>query len=128
VDEVDVFVRVRCAGCARLVDFCESDYRGHEYCGAACRGDAQRESKARHQRSRGGRFDHAARNVDYRARQRASMVPAKFVMDTRSDNLATEASSCVRDDASASAMEAHAYALHEPRPSGLCRSGASSVA
>jgi hypothetical protein len=103
VDGVDVFVRICCAGCSGVFYFCESDYRGHIYCGEGCQGAAVRESKARHQRSREGRLDHAARNADYRAQR-------KIVTDTRSDNLASEASSCVRDDASATAMGAHAVA------------------
>jgi hypothetical protein len=74
--DVGVFVRVRCAGCAEIVYFCESDYRGQIYCSEGCQGDAVRESKARHQRSREGRLDHAARNADYRARR-------KIVTDTR---------------------------------------------
>ena len=59
--DVDVFVRIRCADCVEVVYVCASDYRGHCYCGDACRSAAKRARKARHQRSRDGRFDHAAR-------------------------------------------------------------------
>ena len=104
-------MRIRCAGCAIVVYFCESDYHDTIYCGEACRGNAARASKARHQASRGGRFDHAARNVAYRARRRASMKQRKFVTDTRSSNLPGKASSCPRGDASASMMETHAVAV-----------------
>ena len=99
--EVEVFVRVRCAGCAEIVAFCEADYRGQVYCGGGCKGAAGRETKARDQRSREGRFDHAARNVVYRARRHASITPVKIVTDTRSGKLVAEAMSCVRVDASA---------------------------
>ena len=103
MEDVDVLVRIRCAGCSGIFYLCESAYRGQLYCGEGCQRGAARESKARHQRSREGRLDHAARNADYHVR-------LKFVMDTRSDNLASESSSCLRDDASASAMGAHAVA------------------
>lgn len=109
--EVEVFVRVRCAGCAEIVVFCEADYRGQVYCGGGCKGAAGRETKARDQRSREGRFDHAARNVVYRARRHASITPVKIVTDTRSGKLAAEAMSCVRDDASASVVEEHAVVV-----------------
>jgi hypothetical protein len=89
--EVEVFVRVRCAGCAAIVAFCESDYRGQVYCGGGCRGAAERETKARHQRSREGRFDHADRNIEYRARRHALTMPVKIVTDTRSDKLVAKA-------------------------------------
>ena len=76
-----------------------------------CKGAAGRETKARDQRSRDGRFDHAARNVDYRARRHASIKPVKIVTDTRSGKLVAEAMSCVRDDASASVVEEHAVVV-----------------
>ena len=98
---VDVFVRVCCAGCAKIFYFCRDHYHGQIYCGGGCRSAAVRESKARDQRSPEGRLDHADRTAASRAR-------AKSVTDTRSNSLAGGASSCVRDDASASAMEAHA--------------------
>ena len=50
--------------------------------------------------------DHA-RNQARRDRRRGSMVPAKFVTDSRSDTLPAEASSCTRDDASASVIAVH---------------------
>ena len=56
----------------------------------------------------GGRFDHAARNADYRARRHASRMPTKIVTDTGSMKLAADAMSSLRDDASASVAEEHA--------------------
>jgi hypothetical protein len=108
VDVVEVVVRVRCAGCADVVYFCGLDYRGQIYCSVPCQRAADRETEARHQRSRRGRFDHAARNVDYRARQHALMKPAKIVTDTRSRKLAAETMSCASDDTSVSVVEEHA--------------------
>ena len=104
-------MRIRCAICAEIVAFCESDYRGQVFCGRRCKCTAERAAKARHQRSRDGRFDHAARNVEYRARRHASTMPVKIVTDTRSDNLVAEAISCVSDDASPSVVEEHAVVV-----------------
>lgn len=84
---------------------CEHDYRGQIYGSEGCHRDARRSANARHQASPEGRLDHRDAMRSHRARIRAGITP---VTDTRSDNLAAEPMSCVRDDASASAMEAHA--------------------
>lgn len=84
---------------------CEHDYRGQIYGSEGCHRDARRSANARHQASPEGRLDHRDAMRSHRDRIRAGTTP---VTDTRSDNLAAEPMSCVRDDAFASAMEAHA--------------------
>lgn len=110
VDIGEIFVRIGCGGCALSFYVCQSDYRGQIYCDPGCQRGAARAARARHQRSRSGRFDHAARNVAYRLRQAALREQTKIVTDTRSNNLAAEASSCMRGDAYSSTVEEHVVA------------------
>lgn len=86
---------------------CEHDYRGQIYGSEGCHREARRLANARHQASPEGRLDHRDAMRSHRDRLRGGATP---VTDTRSDKLAAEPMSCVRDDASASAMEAHAVA------------------
>ena len=61
-----------CGLCRAQVVLCRRCDRGQIYCGRGCagraRGEAQREAGERYQRSRRGRFAHAARALRYRAR------------------------------------------------------------
>lgn len=107
MDGFSVLVAVRCAGCFVVFYVCESDYRGQVYGSEGCQRGGRRSANARHQASPEGRLDHRDAMRVHRDRKRAG---ATTVTDTRSANLAPEASSCVRDDASASAMVAHAVA------------------
>jgi hypothetical protein len=63
-----------CALCRRQVLICSHCDRGQIYCVGDCRFDARRmrrrEAGRRYQRSRSGRFNHAARSRRYRARQK----------------------------------------------------------
>ena len=63
-----------CALCRRQVLICSHCDRGQIYCAGGCRFDARkmrrREVARRYQRSRSGRFNHAARSRRYRARQK----------------------------------------------------------
>ncbi len=63
-----------CALCRRQVLICSHCDRGQIYCAGDCRIDARRmrrrETASRYQRSRTGRFTHAARSRRYRARQK----------------------------------------------------------
>ena len=103
--DVGVLVGIRCAGCAFIFYICESEYRGQIYGSGRCRQAGRRAANARHQASPEGRLDH---RDAMRARRARGGVAVGSVTDTRSDNLLAEASSCPRDDASASVMEAHA--------------------
>lgn len=61
-----------CAGCRRQCLICSACDRGQRYCAPACaqaaRAASQRSAGSRYQRSRTGRFRHAARQRRYRAR------------------------------------------------------------
>ena len=63
-----------CAGCRAQVVICSPCDRGQRYCAGGCgqaaREHSVREAGRRYQYSRRGRFNHAARNRRYRARQR----------------------------------------------------------
>ncbi len=63
-----------CALCRRQVLICSHCDRGQIYCAGDCRFDARkmrrRETARRYQRSRSGRFNHAARSRRYRTRQK----------------------------------------------------------
>ena len=63
-----------CALCRQQVLICSRCDRGQIYCAGGCRFDARRmrrrETASRYQRSRSGRFRHAARSRRYRARQK----------------------------------------------------------
>ena len=108
VDEGVVFTEVRCARCLRVFHLCEVDYRGQIYC-PECRrlGDRRsgRAANARHQASPEGQLDHRDAMRDLRGRR---VVAARAVTDNRTDSLAVGVSSCVRDEASVPAVEAHA--------------------
>lgn len=91
-----VLVTIRCAGCASIFYLCASHYRGHMYCQRYCRGGAARAAKARHQRSRIGRRNHASHNATYRAKQRANGVQLKKVRYIPTKNLADASFLCVR--------------------------------
>lgn len=86
---------------------CEADYRGQMYGSERCRRRGRRSANARHQASPEGRLDHRDAMRAHRSRSEAPTVP---VTDNRSNNLAAEVSSCVRDDVAASAMGDHAFA------------------
>ena len=93
-----------CALCRRQVLICSHCDRGQIYCAGDCRIDARRmrrrETASRYQRSRNGRFNHAARSRRYRARQ-------KIV--THHGSPAPPPDACV--------LEASAAAREEPPPS-----------
>jgi hypothetical protein len=63
-----------CALCRQQVLICSRCDRGQIYCAGGCRLDARRmrrrETASRYQRSRSGRFMHAARSRRYRAREK----------------------------------------------------------
>ncbi len=105
MESVGVLIAIRCAGCAVIFYVCEHDYRGQIYGSEGCHREARRSANARHQASPEGRLDHRDAMRSHRDRIRGGATP---VTDTRSDNLAAEPMSCVRDDASASVMGAHA--------------------
>lgn len=64
--------------CQRVFLLCLSCNRGHLYCSRVCsqraRRQRQRAAGQRYQRSRRGRFKHAARQARYRARRRALQI------------------------------------------------------
>jgi hypothetical protein len=103
VDVVSVLVELRCGRCGKIFYLCERAYHGQVYCGPRCRGEAARATKARHQGSEEGRLDHRDAMRAHRERRRFARAS---VTDTRTHNLSTEVSSCVRDDAIATATEA----------------------
>jgi len=76
----------RCRGCGQMFAIHRSCWRGHEYCGEACREagrrEVKRQARARYQRSPLGRLDHRDRNRAHRAAQRRARV-----MDLHSENL-----------------------------------------
>lgn len=61
--------------CQRIIRLCSKCDRGHRYCSPHCRRKARqaslRAAGKRYQRSRPGRFNHAARQARYRARRNA---------------------------------------------------------
>lgn len=63
-----------CQGCRRQVLICSRCDRGNAYCTKECsvnaRREKQREARKRHQGTENGRRDHAARQRQYRQRQR----------------------------------------------------------
>jgi hypothetical protein len=107
VETGGVLIAVRCAGCAVIFYVCERDYRGQIYGSRGCQRAGRRSANARHQASPEGRLDHRDAMRVHRDRRRVFAAP---VTDTRSDKLSAEVSSCVRNDASAPALEAHAVA------------------
>lgn len=64
-----------CARCRDQVFLCSHCDRGQQYCSRACsslsRRERRRETAARYQSSRGGRFKHAARTACWRERRRS---------------------------------------------------------
>jgi hypothetical protein len=67
-----------CARCRRQVVICSHCDRGNIYCGRRCSETARRQSRReagrRYQRTRRGRFTHAARQRRYRQRRRAKVT------------------------------------------------------
>ncbi len=67
-----------CARCRRQVVICSHCDRGNRYCGKRCaqtaRRQSQREAARRYQKTRRGRFAHAARQRGYRQRRRAKVT------------------------------------------------------
>jgi hypothetical protein len=67
-----------CARCQRQVVICSHCDRGNIYCGKRCsqsaRRQSRREASRRYQRTRRGRFAHAARQRRYRQRRRAKVT------------------------------------------------------
>jgi hypothetical protein len=67
-----------CARCRCQVVICSHCDRGHIYCGKRCsetaRRQSQREAARRYQKTRRGRFAHAARQRRYRQRRRAKVT------------------------------------------------------
>jgi hypothetical protein len=101
VDE-EVFFLIQCGECATLFSVCAGDYAGQGLCGEACRKASLRRARMEHQRSPEGRDDHRDRNREYRIRRRKR----GRVMDVRSNSLAVEAESCVREAGVASMEDA----------------------
>ena len=68
----------QCARCLCAVVICSRCDRGNRYCSGGCaeqaRRDSMRRATARYQRTRRGRFSHAARQQRYRARQRQKVT------------------------------------------------------
>jgi hypothetical protein len=68
----------QCARCLCPVVICSRCDRGNRYCPGGCakqaRRDSLRRAAARYQRTRQGRFSHAARQQRYRARQRQKVT------------------------------------------------------
>lgn len=75
MDDTRLFL---CARCHRQVRICSHCDRGNQYCGRRCsraaRGESLRAAGERYQKSRRGRFCHAARQRRYRARCRADQA------------------------------------------------------
>lgn len=84
VPQVVLFLQIVCKECQALFFICRSCYRGHCYCGDACRRKARRrqlrEAKRRHQQSEEGRLDHRDRQQAYLKRK----AQAHFVTDQSS--------------------------------------------
>ena len=108
-----------CAGCRRQRLICSACDRGQRYCGPTCaqaaRAASLRAAGARYQRSRAGRFGHAARQRRYRARQQkvthqGSAVTATAVSSPASVPAAALADSPIRQapaPAIAAALRCH---------------------
>lgn len=84
VPEVVSLLQIVCKECGAPFFICQSCYRGHCYCGDACRHKARRrqlrESNRRHQQSEEGRLDHNDRQHAYLERK----TQAGFLTDQSS--------------------------------------------
>ena len=89
-----------CALCRRQALICSRCDRGQIYCAGDCRFEARkmrrREAARRYQRSRNGRFNHAARSRRYRAR--AKIVTHQGSPDPPLDAVVPEASAAAREE------------------------------
>jgi len=89
-----------CALCRRQVLICSRCDRGQIYCAGDCRLEARkmrrREAARRYQRSRNGRFNHAARSRRYRAR--AKIVTHQGSPAPPLDAFVPEASAAAREE------------------------------
>lgn len=118
-----------CGACRATVQVCRGCDRGQLYCTRACaeaaRERAQREAGARYQRSRRGRFAHAARARRYRARHKIVTHQGSAVGLTDALLLTEAAMSTVVNEAGlpSSVPIALPASLTPPMPS-CCRCGA----
>ena len=87
------FFLIQCGECAALFSVCAEDYVGQGLCSETCRRTARRTAHRKHRRSPEGLGDHRDRNQEYRLRRKKRCR----VMDARSNSLAGEAESCVRE-------------------------------
>ena len=107
MDVVDVLMRFAAPGARAIFYVCEADYRGQIYGEDGCRERRPAAGEGAAPSEPGG-ASRSRRRVAGRIAHRRRLAAAAIVTDTRSDNLAAEASSCARDDATASEVEAHA--------------------
>jgi len=74
----DSYRLYNCARCHEQVRICSGCDHGNRYCGVGCAAAARRESMReagrRHQQTRAGRHNHAARMQDYRERRRQKVT------------------------------------------------------
>lgn len=100
--EDEAFFLIQCGQCAGVFAVCARDYVGQGLCSEACRRTSRREAHRKHRRSPEGLGDHRDRNQEYRFRRQKR----GRVMDVRSNSLAGEAESCVREAGVASMEDA----------------------
>ena len=97
-----------CARCRRQVVICSHCDRGNRYCGKRCaqtaRRQSQREAARRYQRTRRGRFAHAARQRDYRQRRRAKVTHQGSPPPRSNATLANESRTAARQHDRAAAI------------------------
>lgn len=84
VPQFVLFLQIICKECRELFFICRPCYRGHCYCGDACRHKARRrqlqEANQRYQQSKEGRLDHNDRQHAYLERK----AQARFLTDQSS--------------------------------------------
>jgi hypothetical protein len=89
-----------CARCRRQVVICSHCDRGNIYCGRRCSETARRQSRReagrRYQRTRGGRFAHAARQRRYCQRRRAKVTHQGSPPDMADGTLPAESMTSAR--------------------------------
>ena len=105
-----------CARCRRQVVICSHCDRGNIYCGKQCsqraRHQSRREAGRRYQRTRRGRFAHAARQRRYRQRRRAKVTHQGSLPVLPDETLPAESRTSARRSDAPAAVPADGIRCH----------------
>lgn len=105
-----------CARCRCQVVICSHCDRGNIYCGKRCsktaRHQSRRKASGRYQRTRRGRFAHAARQRRYRQRRTAKVTHQGSPLDVADETLPAESRASARQGESPAAVPGDGIRCH----------------